>query len=107
MAKNTNHKTDGTETTNGMMPSLTIDMETISRILKITGGIGAALGIPSTFALPAFMLFVLILPTLLAPLSPILNTALIAYIVYKVLRKTGHMPELFAKKPSRNTAPQR
>lgn len=97
MAKNTSRDVAETTATNGTMPAQTLDMASISHILKTMGSVWGALGIPSTLALPAVMLFALLIPTLLAPLSSVLNTALLCYIGYRILRKMGHLPAMFGE----------
>lgn len=97
MTKTNESKGNATMNATGMMPDQNSVIGIISKVTKGTGTVASALGVSATAILPAIMLFALFLPTLLAPLTPMLNTAFLGFVAYSVLKRTGKLPAQIAK----------
>lgn len=101
MAKTNDRNGSTTMESKGMMPDQNVAINIIGKAIKGTGAIAGAFGVSATALLPAVMLFALLLPTLLAPLTPLLNTALLGYIAYAILKRAGKLPEGIANEGQR------
>ena len=97
MAKTNGTKGSTPTNTNGMMPDQGTVASIIGKAIKGTGSIAGALGISATALLPVIMFLALLLPTLLAPLTPLFNTALLVYVGYAILKRAGKLPAAIAK----------
>lgn len=86
------------KSTSGMMPDgIASGVSAVGGILKKTGATTAMVGSAAKVGIPAILLVVAILPTLLAPFSLAINVGIYAFIGCAVLKRVGVLPATRAR----------